>query len=247
VGERDAVLAELAAQGLEVAPGATPGSIRAPGTDPRAVAAVAAGRAVVQDEASMQVVHATGTATGDRVLDLCAGPGGKTTHLAHLAGTQGSVTAVELHEHRARLVREAAARQGLAVDVLVGDARTPPLAEGARFDVVLVDAPCTGLGTGRRRPEVRWRRTPAEVVELATLQTELLRAAAVRVAPGGRLTYAVCTWTGAETDQVVDAFDADDAAAPFTRSMTRQLLPDTDDTDGMFIVTWERSGVQGNR
>jgi len=242
VGDRDAVLAELAAAGLEVTPGATPGSIRAPGTDPRAVAAVAAGRAVVQDEASMQVVHATGTATGDRVLDLCAGPGGKTTHLAHLVGEQGRVTAVELHDHRARLVREAAARQGLAVEVLVGDARTPPLDEGATFDVVLLDAPCTGLGTGRRRPEVRWRRTPEEVGHLAVLQAELLHAAAVRVAPGGRLTYAVCTWTGAETHAVVDAFDADAGAEAFTRTLTRQLLPDTDDTDGMFIVTWERSG-----
>ncbi|MEX2550727.1 MAG: transcription antitermination factor NusB [Nitriliruptoraceae bacterium] len=247
VGDRDEVLAELEAQGLEVAPGSTPGSIRAPGTDPRAVAAVAAGRAVVQDEASLQVVHATGTTSGDRVLDLCAGPGGKTTHLAQLAGEQGSVTAVELHEHRARLIREAAARQGLAVEVLVADARRPPLPDGASYDVVLLDAPCTGLGTGRRRPEVRWRRTPEEVGELAALQAELLRAAATWVAPGGRLTYAVCTWTAEETGGVVDAFDAEEAAATFTRTMTRQLLPDTDDTDGMFIATWERSDDQGNR
>jgi 16S rRNA (cytosine967-C5)-methyltransferase len=185
----------------------------------------------------MLVVHAADVRAGDRVLDLCAGPGGKTTHLAGLAGPDGSVTAVELHEHRARQVQDAAAAMGLDVDVRVGDARDPPLAPDARFDVVLVDAPCTGLGVGRRRPEVRWRRRPADVDALAAVQRELLAAAGRWVAPGGRLVYAVCTWTHAETDAVVDA------ATPEGLACVRreQLLPDADGTDGMFVATFVRS------
>ncbi|TVP67890.1 MAG: 16S rRNA (cytosine(967)-C(5))-methyltransferase [Nitriliruptor sp.] len=237
---QEALLAELAALGIEAAPGATPGAVRAPGVDPRELAAVAEGRAVVQDEASMRVALATGAGEGARVLDLCAGPGGKTTHLAHLVGPRGAVTAVELHPHRARMITAAAERQGVEVEVLEGDARTPPLPEEQRFDVVLLDAPCTGLGTGRRRPEVRWRRRPEDAASLAGLQLELLRAAAGRVAPGGQLTYAVCTWTAVETTGVVDAFDRDVVAAGFTRTTTSQLWPDTDDTDGMFIATWVR-------
>ncbi|MFO7776949.1 MAG: transcription antitermination factor NusB [Nitriliruptoraceae bacterium] len=238
--DRDALLAELAEAGVEATAGRTPGAVRAPGLDPRGAAAVREGRAVVQDEASMRVALATGATPGARVLDLCAGPGGKATHLAHLVGAAGSVTAVEVHPHRAQLITDAAAVQAVPVEVVVGDARTPPLAPEATYDVVLLDAPCTGLGTGRRRPEVRWRRQPEDAVELAALQRELLAAAAARVAPGGQLTYAVCTWTAAETTEVVEAFERRAAAAGLTRRDLQQLWPDTDDTDGMFIATWVR-------
>ncbi len=238
-GDRDALLAELVAAGVQARPGATPVTVRAPGADPRSLAAVREGRAVVQDEASVRVTLATGASRGDRVLDLCAGPGGKTTHLAHLVGRGGQVTAVELHPHRARLITEAAARQGIDIDVRVGDARTPPLEPDARFDVVLLDAPCTGLGTGRRRPEVRWRRSPKDATELAELQAQLLGTAADLVAVGGQLTYAVCTWTATETTGVVDGFAPVAAARGLTPTGTTQLLPDSDDTDGMFIATWQ--------
>ena len=238
-GDRDALLAELAEAGLDPRAGATPVSVRVPGADPRELAAVAEGRAVVQDEASVRVALATGASHGDRVLDLCAGPGGKATHLAHLVGPTGRVTAVELHPHRARMITAAAARQGVDVEVEVGDARTPPLPEDARFEVVLLDAPCTGLGTGRRRPEVRWRRTPEDAAELAELQVQLLHTAARHVAPGGQLTYAVCTWTTAETTAVQERFAPVAAAAGLTPTGSTQLLPDTDDTDGMFIATWQ--------
>ena len=237
------LLAELAAAGVDATAGRTPGSVRAPGLDPRTLAAVSEGRAVVQDEASQQVTLATGAGPGDRVLDLCAGPGGKTTHLAHLVGSAGRVTAVELHPHRARLITEAAARQQLNVEVHVGDALAPPLPAGARFDAVLLDAPCTGLGTGRRRPEVRWRRAPGDVATLAELQRELLIAATRWVAPGGRLTYAVCTWTAEETTGVVDATAEALTTAGFRPEGARQLWPDTDDTDGMFIATWVRTAA----
>jgi 16S rRNA (cytosine967-C5)-methyltransferase len=244
VGDRDALVAELAAEGVAAEPGAAAEAVRAPGADPRRLAAVAEGRAVPQDEASMQVVHATGTRPGDRVLDLCAGPGGKATFLAELAGAEGAVTAVELHPHRAELIRQAAARQGVTIDVRVGDATAPPVEPDDTFDRVLVDAPCTGLGTGRRRPEVRWRRQPEDATELAALQRRLLLAAAERVAPGGTLTYAVCTWTAAETDEVVQACEPELEDAGFVPGERRQLWPDRDDTDGMYIATWRRPAVE---
>jgi 16S rRNA (cytosine967-C5)-methyltransferase len=244
-GDRDDLVVELLTADIEAEPGELTMSVRAPGADPRRLAAVAEGRAVVQDEASMHVVEATGVRPGDRVLDLCAGPGGKTGHLARLAGPTGSVTAVELHPHRARMIEQAMSRQGLEVDVREGDATTPPLRSDEVFDVVLLDAPCTGLGTGRRRPEVRWRRTESEVAELAALQRRLLAVAAERVAPGGRLTYSVCTWTHAETDAVADTLGG--GRGRLEAGARRQLLPDADDTDGMFLATWRRvrGGTQG--
>jgi 16S rRNA (cytosine967-C5)-methyltransferase len=240
-GDRDALIAELRALGSEVEPGGVPAAVRAPGVDPRELAAVAEGRAVPQDEASMRVVLATGAGAGDRVLDLCAGPGGKSTHLAALVGDAGRVTAVELHPHRAEMVRRAASRQGVAVEVHVGDALAPPLADDARFEVVLLDAPCTGLGTGRRRPEVRWRRSPEDATALAELQRGLLAAAAERVAVGGSLTYSACTWTAVETTGVADGFETGPLGSGFERRERTQLLPDRDGTDGMFITSWTRT------
>lgn len=235
-GDRDALVEELQAAGLSATPTRlAPEGVRVPGADPRRLASVAEGRAVPQDEASMLVVRATGATAGDRILDLCAGPGGKTGHLATLAGPTGQVTAVEVHAHRAARVREVADRLGVDVEVQVGDARTvvvePPV------DVALVDAPCTGLGTGRRRPEVRWRRTPEDAAALADLQVELLRHAVTLVRPGGRLTYAACTWTTIETTGVVDRVEHD-LGDRVERLESAQLGPDSHDTDGMFHTTW---------
>ena len=137
VGDRDALVAELQALGLDASPTVqSAAGVRVPGADPRRLDCVSEGRAVPQDEASMLVVEACGVAPGDDVLDLCAGPGGKATHLAALAGPHGRVRGVELHQHRADLVTAAAARLGVALDVVVGDARTVDLAPA---DVVLGD------------------------------------------------------------------------------------------------------------
>lgn len=245
-GDRDALIAELAAAGIEATPGAAPAAVLAPGADPRRLAAVREGRAVPQDEASQQVVLAADVRPGASVLDLCAGPGGKSTYLAAAVGGDGPpVVAVELHPHRADMVRTAAATQGVAVDVHVGDALAPPLADEARFDVVLLDAPCTGLGTGRRRPEVRWRRSPTDVADLATLQRQLVLAAAGRVAPGGRLVYSVCTWTAAETTDVADWLDVQ--RPDLVPGVRRQLLPDTDGTDGMYLAVWNHPDLRPER
>lgn len=242
-GDRDALVDELRTAGLDARPTLhAPDGVRVPGADPRRLACVAEGRAVPQDEASMLVARATGTAARDRVLDLCAGPGGKTGHLAALAGPGGHVIAVEVHEHRATQVREVAARLGVDVDVRVADGRTVQLE--APVDVALVDAPCTGLGTGRRRPEVRWRRTPGDMAALAQLQVDLVVHAAAQVRPGGRLTYAACTWTTAETTDVVDRVERE-LGDRVVRVDSRQLGPDTDDTDGMFHTTWQLGPGEG--
>jgi 16S rRNA (cytosine967-C5)-methyltransferase len=239
--DRDALVAELVAAGFEAtATRHDPDGIRVPGADPRRLDAVSDGRATPQDEASMIVARATRATVGDRVLDLCAGPGGKATHLAGIVGTTGHVTGIELHPHRARLVEQAARRMGVEVDVRVGDATAPPLDDDERFDVVLLDGPCTGLGTGRRRPEVRWRRRPEDVDELASLQRRMLAVGIDRTRPGGHLTFAVCTWTAAETTDVVRDVLAD-ADGRLELVEERQLLPNRDDTDGMYLATFRRS------
>ncbi len=231
--DRDALVAELQSAGVEAWPGErAPEAVHVRGVDPRAIDAVAEGRARPQDEASMLVVHSAAVRPGDAVLDLCAGPGGKTTHLASLVGPTGRVVGVELHAHRAREVEAAAAAMGLDnVEVRVGDGTAPPLGDDEQFDVVLVDAPCTGLGVGRRRPEVRWRRTPQDALALAPVQRALLASGARAVRPGGRLVYAVCTWTGTETHDVLDP-----PPSGFEVTGRQQLLPDVDGTDGMFIA-----------
>jgi 16S rRNA (cytosine967-C5)-methyltransferase len=238
VGERDALIAELVAAGVAAEPGRwAPEAVLAGGADPRRLAAVAEGRAVPQDEASMLVVHATRVAPGHRVLDLCAGPGGKATHLAGLAGASGRVTAVELHPHRAELIRQAAATLGVTVDVRVGDGTDPPV-EG-RFDTVLVDAPCTGLGVGRRRPEVRWRRSPGDAAALAGLQARLVDAVARHVRPGGHLTYAACTWTREETVAVTEGL-LERSDGELTLVDQVQRWPHRDGTDGMYHAVFRR-------
>jgi 16S rRNA (cytosine967-C5)-methyltransferase len=155
------------------------------------------GRVWPQSRASQLAGAAVGARTGERVLDLCAAPGGKTTQLAE---TGAEVVAVELHEGRARELERSVRRLGLAnVTVVNADARELP-AELTGFDRVLVDAPCSGLGVLASRPDLRWRSQP-----LPELQQELLRAAAERAKPDGTITYSVCTIAAAENEDVVDA------------------------------------------
>lgn len=154
----------------------------------------------VQDLASQWVAAHLGASADDRVLDLCAGPGGKTTALGH---TGAWVVAGDRSANRCKLVSANARRVGVddRTAVVGLDGRLPPFREEA-FDRVLVDAPCSGLGALRRRPDARWRIQPRDVEVLAGLQRALLAAAAPLVRPGGRLLYAVCTLTAAETVEV---------------------------------------------
>jgi len=213
------------------------------GGDPAAVPAVAEGRAGVQDEGSQLVALAMADAPIEgrdaRWLDLCAGPGGKAALLAALAAQRGAhLVANERQPHRANLVKSAVrAVPRDAVHVLAGDGARPPWVPGT-FDRVLVDAPCSGLGALRRRPESRWRRTPEDVEVLVGLQQVLLDVAIDSVRPGGVVVYATCSPVLAETTEVVAAVlgrrDDTDEIDSF------QLWPHREGTDAMFAATLRR-------
>ncbi|WP_432524698.1 RsmB/NOP family class I SAM-dependent RNA methyltransferase [Kineococcus sp. SYSU DK006] len=184
--------------------------------DPAAVPAVREGRARVQDEGSQLVAQLLAAADvegrDERWLDLCAGPGGKAALLAATAAGRGArLTAVEVAAHRAQLVRTALAAVPGGAEVRVADGREVGAEEPQAYDRVLVDAPCTGLGALRRRPEARWRRTPADLGSLGPLQRALLTSALEAVRPGGVVAYATCSPVLGETRLVVD--DAVKAAA----------------------------------
>ena len=221
------------------------------GGDPGGLTAIRDGMALVQDEGSQLVARALTLAPvtgpdGGRWLDLCSGPGGKTALIAAIAAQQGAtVTAIEPNPRRAELVEHNTC--GLSVEVLRVDGRETSLPPGG-FDRVLVDAPCTGLGALRRRPEARWRRTPADVPVLATLQRGLLAAAIDLTRPGGVVLYATCSPHLVETVGVVSdalrrypvtALDARPLFAPVDNlgaGPCVQLWPHRHGTDAMFAA-----------
>ncbi|MGW5382760.1 RsmB/NOP family class I SAM-dependent RNA methyltransferase [Nocardia sp. NPDC003963] len=202
----------------------SPYAVYLEGGDPGALEPVRESMAAVQDEGSQLVALALTRAAlhgadGGRWLDLCAGPGGKTVLLGALADIDGyRVDAVEPARHRAELVRTAT--KGLPVQVHIADGRDSGLTPG--YDRILVDAPCTGLGALRRRPEARWRRTPGDIADLVTLQRELLTAAWDLLRPGGVMVYSTCSPHLPETVAVV----ADTVRRTGAEQLdTRPLLP----------------------
>ena len=229
------------------------------GGDPGGVAAVAEGRAGVQDEGSQLVAVALAAAPlegPDRTwLDLCAGPGGKASLLAAIAAEGGAgLVASERQPHRARLVARALRGAEGVLGVVAADGVRPPYRPGS-FDRVLVDAPCTGLGALRRRPEARWRRKPEDLLELVLLQRALVGAALDLVRPGGVVLYATCSPVLAETEGVVRSVLAGrsdvaledaapllpqvpDAAGPMPGTL--QLWPHRHGTDAMFLALLRR-------
>jgi 16S rRNA (cytosine967-C5)-methyltransferase len=215
----------------------SPYAVYLPGGDPGRLEPVRGGAALVQDEGSQLVARALTLAELDgpdsgRWLDLCAGPGGKTALLAALAPSAAQVTAIEPAAKRAEMVEQNT--RGLPVEVLRVDGRDPGLEPG--FDRVLVDAPCTGLGALRRRPEARWRRQPGDVPTLARLQKELLASAIKLTRPGGVVLYATCSPHLAETVGIVaDAL----RRHPVTALDTRPLFDPVDDLgDGPYVQLW---------
>jgi 16S rRNA (cytosine967-C5)-methyltransferase len=254
---RAALAEELAAAGIATAPGRmAPDALLIAHTAARLreLAAYREGRLAFQGEASQLVVHLLGIATGAHVLDACAAPGGKTTYAAALAAPGGRVVALDVNAAGLRRLRDEGARLGVAgVYAVVADARRPPLA--TTFDAVLVDAPCSGLGTLRRHPELRWRRHPDDIARLAALQRELLDGIAPLVRPGGTLVYAVCTLAREENTDVVAAFlDRHPAfhlepagnylpaaaAAAVTPEGFLRTLPARDGVDGFFAARLRR-------
>ena len=207
----------------------------------------------VQDTASQWVAASVAARPDERVLDLCAAPGGKATALA---GTDAVVVAADVRPARAGLVAANASRLGIAPDhlqVVVTDGRRAPFGDDA-FDRVLVDAPCSGLGSLRRRPDARWRLDDGAPERLAVLQASLLAEGARLVRPGGILVYSVCTLTRAETTDVAEAFVAPGGPGEGWEPLSPPaepwqpwgsgalLLPQTAGTDGMAWFGWRKPG-----
>ena len=197
-----------------------------------------------QDRASQWVAEAVGAQPGEQVADLCAAPGGKATLLA---ATGAHVVAGDIRKARAGLVR-ANVRASHPLDVVVADAARPPFPPGS-FDRVLVDAPCSGLGTLRRRPDARWRIDAAAPDRLAAVQRDLVAAAVNLLRPGGTLVYSVCTLTNAEgrgidghlasTHPELEPLAPPDGPwEPVGRGV--RLLPQAADTDGMYLLRLHR-------
>lgn len=223
------------------------------------LAAFQQGRFYVQNEASMLAASILDPQAGERILDLCCGVGGKTSHFAEKMKNQGRVEAVDLYGHKINLLRQNCQRLGINIvdakerDVLSMD-------DKPEFDRVFLDAPCSGLGVLNRRADSRWRKNPEEIQTITKLQTALLQKASTMVKPGGVLVYATCTMNELENEAIVDgflqvnnAYEAEDIAAlipffPLDESDLKDagrgfltLLPGKYNTDGMFYARLRRS------
>jgi 16S rRNA (cytosine967-C5)-methyltransferase len=212
----------------------------------------------VQDESSMLVAAVANPKPGMRVLDCCAAPGGKTTHLAEIMRNEGKIIANDVHPHKEALIKQQAERLGLtSVETMTGDAlELPKRIEPQSCDVVLLDAPCSGFGVIRRKPEIKWNKTAEDIESLSRLQTELLSAVQALVKPGGVLVYSTCTVASEENESTINGFlsrhpeftlDAnwpDEVLAPIRESGKLpetfagmlQLLPQMFGSDGFFIA-----------
>lgn len=209
------------------------------------------GLVYMQDESSQMVVDALGLKSGQRVLDLCAAPGGKTSLIASRLNEADLVVATDFRTQRLRSVIANADLQGLSNIVAVAvDGRSPLPFQEASFARVLVDAPCSGTGTLRRNPEIRWRISAGDIQDLSAQQQQLLFNAASAVIPGGRLIYSTCSLEPEENEDVVAAFSADNSdfsplALPlnselFTKSGEARTWPHRDGADGFFIAGFQR-------
>ena len=251
-GESSEVIKQLQQSGAKLIPSTVAdGAWRINGAGSLLTKLVAEGRVYIQDEASQIVAAELQAQPGHRVLDLCAAPGGKSTQIADIICNSGIVLASDVREHRLRTLNLTAKTHQLnnihcvALDAL----RALPLAENA-FDRVLVDAPCSGTGTLRRNPEIRWRITPDDIEDLSQRQKRLLSNVARTLKSGGRLVYSTCSVEIDENEGVRQAFlennkdfrPAELSLEPALKTApgTARTWPHRDGTDGFFIGAFER-------
>ena len=205
-----------------------------------------------QDEASQLVTHLLGTRAGDRVLDVCAAPGSKSTSIA-VQAPESTIVAADLYDHRVRTMKELASHQQVNNILFVVSDATQGRSFGERsFDRVLVDAPCSGTGTLRHNPDIRWRLQPVDVAELAGKQQQILATAGAMVRPGGLLLYSTCSLEKDENEAVITEFlehHPDFQTSPFkthkdlqTKSGALRTWPYRDDVNGFFVIAFQRKG-----
>lgn len=254
-----ALLATLRDRGIDAAPGLVPDAIRVGGPVSERLPLIDLGLAVIQDEGAMLVSLAAAPLPGQTVIDACAAPGGKTTHLAALMADRGRILACDVHPRKLQALAARCALLGVnCVEAHDRDARAIGQLWPGLADIVLVDAPCSGLGTARRRPEIKWRVREDDLPRHAALQGALLDGASGAVRPGGRLVYSVCSLEAEEGADVVRAFLARRAdftltafPATFPRTIGGQpidgcesgevmLWPHRHDTDGFYIAVLRR-------
>ncbi|NLJ77297.1 MAG: 16S rRNA (cytosine(967)-C(5))-methyltransferase RsmB [Peptococcaceae bacterium] len=222
------------------------------------------GRFQVQDESSMLASRALAPSPGSTIIDFCSAPGGKATHLAQLMNNQGKIWAIDIHPHKLALVGENSNRLGISIiEGIVADAAQLPEKYTGSADYVLVDAPCSGLGVLRRRPDARWRKEPGQIAGLAKLQAAILERAAHCVKDNGILVYSTCTITREENQDQVESFLAghpefvlEDLAPLLPQVLDKdgtmadgylQLLPHRHAVDGFFIARMRKEGIgKGN-
>ena len=191
--------------------------------------------------AARGAVLAAGPRPGDRVLDVCAAPGGKSFAAAMAMEDRGEVIACDIHPHKLALIEKGAARLGLGcVRAELADGRERREAWAGAFDLVLCDVPCSGLGVLRRKADLRYRMTVSQEEELVRLQQKILDASAAYVKPGGALVYSTCTVHRAENEENVDWFLA--KHPEFVSDMQRQIFPGEEAGDGFFIARLIRVG-----
>ncbi|MFY9174199.1 MAG: 16S rRNA (cytosine(967)-C(5))-methyltransferase RsmB [Peptococcia bacterium] len=215
-----------------------------------------AGYFTVQDESSMLVAHALNPKPASRVIDVCAGPGGKTSHLAQLMDNRGLIIACDIHRHRLGLIEDTAQRLGIGIiETRLQDATKLEVAPGEEYPYILVDAPCSGLGVLRRRPDSRWRKKPEDIGDLAALQIEIMKKAVKTLQPGGWLIYSTCTIEPEENNEVITKITAQypemelidlrenmpyQAEGPQEEEELsagmRQYLPFADEMEGFFLA-----------
>ena len=250
----DAALADLEAQGATATPsGFVPGAFVAEKGANAVVRAAERGSVYLQDEASQLVSLLLDAQPGERVLDLCAAPGSKASHIAALTANRARIVACDIHPHRLALLVAACKRLGIdSIDaVSLNATRELPFADDApRFDRVLIDAPCTGTGTLRRHPEIKWRLAPDDISRLAEVQVSLLAGAASFTRSGGRLVYSTCSVEPEENEQVIEQFLESapfrviQPAAPFemiTPDNFVRTFPHRHGTDGFFAAVLEKT------
>ncbi|MBO4853077.1 MAG: 16S rRNA (cytosine(967)-C(5))-methyltransferase RsmB [Schwartzia sp.] len=243
---REALMERLREEGAEVRPSEwTPEGVLCTGHGALdASQALRDGLFQVQDESSMQVAHVVAPKPGEFVLDMCSAPGGKTTHLAEMMGNKGRIVALDIYDTKLARVEENAKRLGISIiETKCLDAREAGHIFAGKADRVLLDAPCSGLGVLRRRPDARWRKSEEEIAHLPELQRELLESAACAVRPGGVVVYSTCTIEPAENEEMVRVFLA--SHEEFVQETAGEYLPLRPSKDDMVQFYPQRHGIDG--